>query len=499
MFLLGYDIGSSSIKAALINADTNEVVNVVQQPKVEMDIIAPHTGWAEQEPEIWWRNLCLATQELISNSPNVNVADIKGIGISYQMHGLVLIDKDQNVLRPSIIWCDSRAVEIGDDAFQVLGSEKCLSHLLNSPGNFTASKLKWVKDNEPLILEKTYKFLLPGDYIAMKLTGEVATTIQGLSEGMMWDYKENGVANFLLDYYGIPTDLVPDYTPAFQTQGQLSHSAAELLGLKSGVPVSYRGGDQPNNAMSLGVLEPGEIAATGGTSGVVYGVVDEKIGDIESRVNSFAHVNYTQEQTRIGILLCINGAGIQYGWIKKQLVSEGINYVDMERMMASVPINSDGLRIVPFGNGAERMLGNKNLGAHVINLQFNRHTKAHYYRAALEGIAYSFVYGINVMKELGLSVDILKVGNDNLFQSAIFSNTISSLVKAEIKVVETTGAVGAAKASGIACGIYTDLQDAFREQKVVAQFTSSDDLSDRYKEGYQKWRSDLDNVVKNQN
>ncbi len=496
MFLLGYDIGSSSIKAALTNVDSNEVINVVQQPKVEMDIIATHPGWAEQEPEIWWNNLCLATKELISNSPDVNMADIKGIGISYQMHGLVLIDKNQNVLRPSIIWCDSRAVQIGDEAFQSLGGEKCLSHLLNSPGNFTASKLKWVKDNEPEVLEKTYKFLLPGDYIAMKLTGEVATTIQGLSEGMMWDYKENRVADFLLNYYEFSTDLVPDYTPAFQTQGQLCHSAAELLGLKPGAPVSYRGGDQPNNAMSLGVLKPGEIAATGGTSGVVYGIVDEKIGDKESRVNSFAHVNYTQDRTRIGILLCINGAGIQYGWIKKQLVSQGISYGDMEQMMASIPINSDGLRIIPFGNGAERMLGNKNLGSHVINLQFNRHTKSHYYRAALEGIAYSFVYGIEMMREMGLDVGVLKVGNDNLFQSDIFSSTISALVNAEIQVIETTGAVGAAKAAGISSGIYTDLNDAFKEQKILRRYDRPGN-NHTYQHGYQLWVSDLKRLLNN--
>ncbi len=498
MFLLGYDIGSSSIKAALVNVDTNQVVNIVQYPTIEMDIIARQPGWAEQQPHVWWSNLCQATKELINKSRNVSPADIKGIGVSYQMHGLVLIDKDQNVLRPSIIWCDSRAVEIGEEAFNSLGSEKCFTHLLNSPGNFTASKLKWVKDNEPEIIEKAYKFLLPGDYIAMKLTGEVSTTIQGLSEGILWDYKRNSVAEFLLQHYGVSTDLVPDYTPAFQSEGQLSQSAAELLGLKSGIPVSYRAGDQPNNAMSLGVLEPGEIAATGGTSGVVYGVVDEKISDKESRVNSFAHVNYTHDQTRIGILLCINGAGIQYSWVKKQLASEGINYVDMERMMSSVPINSDGLRIFPFGNGAERMLGNKNLGSHVVNLHFNRHTRAHYYRAALEGIAFSFVYGMEMMKEMGLNVRVIKVGNDNLFQSSVFANTICALVDAEIQVVETTGAVGAAKAAGIASGIYSDLKDAFKEQKIVTQYDRPGSNS-VYHHGYRQWVSDLEKILKNHN
>ncbi len=497
MFLLGYDIGSSSIKAALVNADTNEVVGIAQYPSVEMDIISSQNGWAEQQPETWWANLILATKELISKS-GVDPVDIKGIGISYQMHGLVLVDADHNALRPSIIWCDSRAVDIGDQAFETLGKDKCLTHLLNSPGNFTASKLKWVRDNEPELLRKTHKILLPGDYIAMKMTGEISTTIQGLSEGIFWDFKNNRVADFLLDHYEISADLIPDYTSAFQTTGTLSSSAAELLGLKAGVPVSYRAGDQPNNAMSLGVLESGEIAATGGTSGVVYGVVDKKIGDSQSRVNSFAHVNYTESQTRIGVLLCINGAGIQYGWIKNQL-TQGMSYIDMEKIASTVPIGSDSLRILPFGNGSERMLGNRNLGSHIINLQFNRHTKAHYYRAALEGIAYSFVYGINMMKELGLDIGVLKVGNDNLFQSSIFSNTISSLINADISVIETTGAVGAAKASGIVSGIYSNLQDAFKEQKVVAEFTSNDTFTEKLTESYGQWTSDLENVIKNYN
>ncbi len=459
MYLIGYDIGSSSIKVALTEIDSHTTVDVLQYPENDFDIIARQSGWAEQQPELWWQDLCIATRKIISRN-NIRATDIKGIGIAYQMHGLVLIDKDQQVLRPSIIWCDSRAVSIGNKAFKDLGEEKCIQHYLNSPGNFTASKLKWVKDNEPELYDKIYKILLPGDYIAMKFTGQPRTTISGLSEGILWDFKAKAIAYDVLQYYDFDPDLIPETTPTFSLQGQVTREAAESTGLAAGTPITYRAGDQPNNALSLNVLNPGEIAATSGTSGVVYGIVDRPAADIKSRVNSFAHVNYEDNHDRIGVLLCLNGAGIQYGWMKNQIALSGRHYDDMERMAKSIPIGSDGLCILPFGNGAERMLENKNINSHILNLEFNRHTRAHIYRGALEGVAFSFVHGVNLLKEMGLDVDIMRVGNDNMFRSEVFSMTIATLLDCHIEVVDTTGAVGAARAAGVASGIYSSLEEA---------------------------------------
>ncbi|TDI64754.1 MAG: hypothetical protein E2O88_10995 [Bacteroidetes bacterium] len=242
MYLLGYDIGSSSIKAALVEASTGSAIAVAQFPDKEMEIIAHEPGWAEQHPETWWENLCQATRKLLQ-STNIDPHEISGIGIAYQMHGLVLVDKDQKVLRPSIIWCDSRAVQIGDKAYNDLGADRCLQHLLNSPGNFTASKLKWVKDHEPELFEQVHKIMLPGDYIAMRLTGEINTTVSGLSEGMFWDFKNNQVAEFLLEYYGIDSGTIPEIVPAFSNQGALKSEVVDLLGLKPGILVGYRAGD----------------------------------------------------------------------------------------------------------------------------------------------------------------------------------------------------------------------------------------------------------------
>jgi len=493
MYLLGYDIGSSSIKAALVKADTGKTVAMAQYPAVEMDIIANQPGWAEQDPEIWWNNVCQVTNKLLKQV-DIPTTQIQSIGVAYQMHGLVLIDKNQKVLRPSIIWCDSRAVEIGNQAFQDLGDEKCLSHLLNSPGNFTASKLKWVQENEPDIYQQIDKILLPGDYLAMRLTGKAVTTVSGLSEGIFWDFHENKIADFLLDYYKIDKGLIPEIKNTFGKQGVLQEDAAAATGLAVGTPVTYRAGDQPNNAFSLGVVHPNEVAATGGTSGVVYGVVDRPAYDPQSRINGFAHVNHHPENPRLGLLLCINGAGIQYAWLKKQMADPGISYGEMETMMESIPIGSDGLRIIPFGNGAERILTNQNPGAQINNLQFNQHTQAHFFRAALEGIAFSFVYGFKVLKKSGLQPVVIKVGNDNLFQSKIFSQTIANLLGCKLEVVKTNGAAGAAKGSGIGSGFYKSFAEAVNKNEIEKVFHPNTE-EESYQKAYEDWEKDLEKLI----
>ncbi len=492
MYLLGYDLGSSSVKAALVDAQTKRRVALMQQPKTEMLISSPHPGWAEQDPEIWWEHVCALTHKLL-NTQGVDPGDIKGIGIAYQMHGLVLVDRNLEVLRPSIIWCDSRAVDIGEEAFMQLGRDICLRHLLNSPGNFTASKLKWVQMHEPHIYQKIHKMLLPGDYLAMKLTGNLRTTISGLSEGILWDFDQGQVADFLMDHYGIERNMIPDQVPTFGIQGEVNVEAAQLTGLQAGTPVCYRAGDQPNNALALNVMASGEVAATGGTSGVVYGIVDKPTFDEQVRVNSFAHVNYREDNPSIGVLLCINGAGIQYRYLKQLLHGPETPYEEIEKLAASVPINSEGLRIIPFGNGAERVLGNKDLGSQVINLQLNRHGPAHLYRAALEGIAYSFVYGMEVLQEMGLNLNIIKVGNDNLFQSQVFSATISEILQCEIQMVETTGALGAAFASGIAIQQYRDMDQALGDNPVLHTFAPEGE--EAHRQGYEIWKNDLQRLM----
>ena len=488
MYLLGYDIGSSSVKASLVDAQTGRCLSSAFYPKSEAAIMAVKPGWAEQEPSSWWENLKLATSAVLSGS-GAHPADIKAIGISYQMHGLVCVDKNLNVLRPSIIWCDSRAVPYGQKAFDEMGHELCLSHLLNSPGNFTASKLAWVKENEPELYAKIYKIMLPGDYIAMKLSGEVCTTVSGLSEGMLWDFAENAPARILLDYYGFDESLIPEIRPTFSEQGRVSEAAALELGLAAGIPITYRAGDQPNNALSLNVFNPGEIASTAGTSGVVYGVLGDVNYDSKSRVNTFAHVNHSADQTRLGVLLCINGTGILNSWMKRNVAPEGISYSAMNDLAALAPVGSAGVSILPFGNGAERMLENKETGSSIHGVNFNVHSKAHLLRAAQEGIVFSFKYGIEIMEQMGMNVSKIHAGHANMFLSPIFRNTLAGVTGAVIDLYDTDGSVGAAKGAGIGAGIYKDNKEAFSTLEKLAVIEPSD--TEAYIAAYEVWKSRL--------
>lgn len=494
MYLIGYDVGSSSVKASLINTDTGQCVASAFNPKQEMKIAAERSGWAEQDPETWWSNLKLSTHEVLQMA-EIDAASIKAIGISYQMHGLVMVDKDQKILRPSIIWCDSRAVGIGEMALGQLGKDRCLAHLLNSPGNFTASKLRWVIENEPGVVEQAHKIMLPGDFIAMKMTGELNTTISGLSEGIFWDFNENSLAEFILEHYGISDALIPEIVPTFSEQGRLLPSVAEELGLLKGTPVSYRAGDQPNNAFSLNVLNPGEIAATAGTSGVVYGVSDEVKYDPESRVNTFAHVNHSPEINRLGVLLCINGTGIQYSWLKKYISAREANYPALNDMADKIPQGSEGLMMLPFGNGAERMLGNKEVGASMHKLNFNIHNEAHLVRAAQEGIVYSFQYGMEIMKQIGINPSVIRAGNANMFLSHIFRETLATLTGATIELFDTDGSEGAAKGAGIGSGVYGSFEEAFESLSRISVIEPDQSKLDFYMDLYGKWNEILEKEI----
>jgi xylulokinase len=491
MYLLGYDIGTSSVKAALVDGNTGQTVASAQYPDTEAPILSKQAGWAEQEPEMWWDELVKATHRL-EEKAGAALRQAAAIGISYQMHGLVCVDKDGVALRPSIIWCDGRAVPYGQAAFEGIGAERCLSHLLNSPGNFTAAKLAWVKENEPELFAKIDKIMLPGDYIAMRLSGGARqTTVSGLSEGMLWDYIYNNVSDDVMEYYGFPKSIIADIVPTFSVQARVCKDVAQQLGIPEGTPISYRGGDQPNNALSLNVMKPGEIAATGGTSGVVYGVLGEVNYDKLSRVNTFAHVNHMQPDTRLGVLLCINGTGILNAWMKRTVAPEGISYQEMNRLADQVPIGSEGLTIIPFGNGAERLLENKEVGCSIHGINFNIHKKAHLLRAAQEGIAFSFAYGMEVMKGMGISIKTIKAGHANMFLNPMFRQTLSAVTGARIELYETDGSVGAAYGAGIGAGIYRDSDEAFKTLKLI---TTEEPASDNtaYTKAYRRWVSTLE-------
>ena len=495
-YLIGFDLGSSAIKASLIDAATGSVVASASFPTTEMAISSPLPDWAEQDPEAWWQNTVAATHYIMSKS-GVKPESVLAVGISYQMHGLVIVDKSQKVLRPSIIWCDSRAVEIGNRASAKLGDAYCLKHLLNSPGNFTASKLKWVKDNEPRTFDKIHKAMLPGDFLAMRLTGEIATTVSGLSEGIFWDFESGSISKELLELYGISPELLADRVPTFSVQGKLTEQAAAELGLAKGTPVSYRAGDQPNNAFSLKALQPGEVAATAGTSGVIYSVVDKPVADAHSRVNTFVHVNHDKDKSRYGVLLCVNGTGIMNSWLRRNLALSGPlpEYAELNRLASQVPIGADGLSVLPFGNGAERMLKNRNIGASLHGLKLNRHTQAHLSRAVQEGIVFALGYGFDVLNEIGIVSNVIRAGTANMFLSDVFCEAFTNMTGCSVSLYNTDGAQGAARGAGVGIGYYGSPEEAHRNLACIREFEPDKSLTTQYREAYANWKNLLNHQL----
>ena len=490
-FFLGIDLGSSSVKTSLFDSTSGKSVDSCTYPSSEMEIISKEDGWAEQDPNYWW-DCILKTFENLSEKNDFKL--VRSIGISYQMHGLVVLDKNNNLIYNSIIWCDSRAVKIGQRAESELESSILENKILNSPGNFTASKLRWLKENRSDVYDQISKIMLPGDYIVFKLTNKISTTPMGLSEGILWDFHSDKLSEDVLEYYNIDRKLIPEIVDSVGNQGTISDDVRDRFGFDNDVKVTYRAGDQPNNALALNVFDNGEVAASGGTSGVIYSITKDINSKEPSRINHFAHVNYNDNNKSIGKLLCINGAGIQYRWLRNHSV--GKSYEKMNEAASSIPVGSEGISVIPFGNGAERMLNNKNIGTHICNINLNQHSHGHLYRSSLEGIAFSFMYGMEILKNDNALINVVRAGNDNLFRSKIFANTVATLIGHEIEIYNTTGAFGAARASGV----MNDNLDSFRKKITkndhVMTFLPLKNTSE-YEDAYSRWKEDLQGILKN--
>jgi xylulokinase len=487
MLLLGIDLGTSFVKVSVVDAENQQCLATASCPSNELEIIAHKTGWAEQNPDLWWQNIQQAILKCNATGA-YNPTDIAAVGIAYQMHGLVLVDKDLQILRNAIIWCDSRAVETGNQAFEQIGKDKCLNNLLNSPGNFTASKLAWVKQNEPALYEKIFHVLLPGDFIAMKMTGDCTTTVSALSEGIFWDFQKHQLSEDIIHCFGFSQLLFPTIQPLFGLHGKITQTVADILNLRKGIPVAYKAGDQPNNALSLQVLHPGELAATAGTSGVIYGVNDRMVYDKDSRINSFAHVNHTNYNSRIGVLLCMNGTGIFNRWLKS-IAGNGYSYMALNDMAAKVPAGAGGLYALPFGNGAERMLNNKIIGAHFTGLDFNLHNTAHLVRSVQEGIAFAMRYGLDIMRENGMQPSVVRAARANLFQSDVFTQAFASVNNVAVEFFNGDGSLGAALGAGIGAGFYRDEADAFSLRRPVV--VTEPKFMQEYSDHYNDWKEQL--------
>lgn len=293
----------------------------------------------------------------------------------------------------------------------------------------------------------------------------------------------------MLEHYGFSASVIPSVVPTFSVQGKLVNDVAADLGLAAGTPVSYRAGDQPNNAFSLNVVNPGETAATAGTSGVIYSVTEKNAYDPKSRVNTFLHVSEGNK----GVLLCVNGTGILNSWLRKN--TGATPYETMNQLAANIPVGSDGLVVLPFGNGAERILENKEIGASIEGLNFNRHTQSHLFRAAQEGIVFSLSYGFDILKNMGLKTNVIRAGKANMFLSPLFREAFVNTIGAQLELYDTDGAKGAALGAGKGVGLYKTFPDAFKGLHKLHVEEPQKSKTEQYSSAYSAWLKQLNDKL----
>lgn len=489
MHYLGIDLGSSSVKVCLADANGKEIASAKAPIDGEMEIISTSSGFAEQNPEDWWAMLTHGIKQL--KEQGHNLANVKAIGIAYQMHGLVAMNDSFIPLRPAIIWCDSRAIPLGEKAFQEIGEEKALKKLLNSPGNFTAAKLAWVKNNEPDIYNKIAFIGLPGDWLAARLTGQLNATVSGLSEGIFIDHSTGQISNDVLNAFSIDKNFIKQPGESFRRFGKVLPTWCDEFGFNADAEVCYVAGDQPNNAFSLSAINPGEVAINAGTSGVLYAVSETPVVDMQQRVNTFAHVTHTTNKPSFGVLACVNGTGIQYSWLRHMLANNGdLSFIDLNNLAKTAPPGCDGLHVFSFGNGAERILNNRNIGASFTNINFHKHGPQHLIRAAQEGIAFSLVYCIEIFKEIGIEIKVLKAGSANLFNSPLFRQIVADTSGIPVEVINADGALGAARGAMVGSQAI-DIKTIGSEMiQTVARVEPSENTQ-LYRQIYNEWLGEL--------
>lgn len=437
MAFLGIDVGTSSVKVSIVGEDGVILASATAPASSERAINSPNPNWAEQNPEDWWED----AQQAILNLPLEARLQVEAIGIAYQMHGLVLVDSQFQPVRPSIIWCDGRNIQESQILAESLGLDALENRLLNKPGTLTLAKLAWVAEHEPETLAKAHTFGLPGDFIAYKLTGEWSTTKSGYSEMVGWDFGasipfEEG---FRKAGWKLP---LPEARPNLEEGAPIQKVIAEKLGLPPSARVTYRAGDQPNNAFGLGVLQQGETAISAGTSGVLYGIGDSSPG-LHEGINRFLHVN-----SQIGVLMCLNGVGSALAFARRTWFQNQSYEALSELASQANPENCP--YFFPFGNGAERILSERAFSGFT-ELDFNRHNLPELARSVFEGIAFAYRLGSEKMEKAGCLSKVVNGTESGLLKSSFFAQLLANELQVELILSEGDGSTAAAR--GAALGI----------------------------------------------
>ncbi len=485
-YLLGVDIGTSGTKTVLFDVAGNTIMSDLQ----EYPLYQPKVGWAEQDPEDWWRAVYTSINNVVFKS-GVKAEEIKGVGLSGQMHGAVLLDGNNNVLRKSIIWCDQRSSAECEQITSLIGKERLIEITANPAlTGFTASKVMWVKNNEPDIYEKVRKILLPKDYIRYKLTGEFATEVSDASGMQFMDIANRKWSDEVLTKLGIDKSYLADLYESQEISGRINSGSAKLTGLKEDTPVVGGAGDQAAGAIGNGIVKPGIISSTIGTSGVVFAYSDKVTIDPKGRVHTFCHaVPGTWH-----IMGVTQGAGLSLKWfrdnfcIEEKRVAElmGVDpYVLMDKEAEKVEAGCSGLIYLPYLMGERTPHLDPNARGVFFGLSA-KHEKPDMLRAVMEGVVYSLADCLGIIKEMGVDVSEVRAsgggGKSKIWrqmQADVFGSSICTINSSE------GPALGVALLAGVGAGVYSSVGEACDSIiKVVTEQKADSALHDKYKRNY---------------
>ena len=478
MKFLGLDIGTGGSRAVIIGSDGEVSSSSVVE---HMAFASPHIGWAEQSPEDWWRASCEAIRGALKIS-GVDPFEIGAVSFSGQMHGSVLLDEKDQVLRPALLWCDQRTADEVAEITETIGATR-LIELVSNPAvtGFTLPKLLWVRTHEPQTWERVRSVLLPKDYIRLRLTGDKASDVADSSGTLLFDVRARKWSTEMLERFEIDESFRPSVYESTDVTGVISKAGAEATGLKEGTPVIAGAGDNAAGAIGAGIVKPGSVGVTIGTSGVVFIVTDQPKLDLKGRVHSLCHA-VPGRWHMTGVTLA---AGQSLKWFREML-GQGATYDELTKQAESVPSGSDGAVWLPYLMGERTPHLDPNARAAFVGLTAS-HTRGHLTRAIMEGVAFSLREAIDIFRELGAPINEIRLGGGGArsqlwrkIQADVYGQTVSTITADE------GAAFGAAILAGVGVGAWKTVDEACAatikiDKQIEPDFASHEVLENNYK------------------
>ena len=481
MYFLGIDTSTTSSKALLID-EKGEVIAVASNPHT---LQTPKPLWSEQDPREWWDAVAASIKSVLEKA-GISGERVGAVGLTGQMHGLVLLDGDGKVLRPAILWNDQRTQSQCDEIHRIIGKEKFIRITGNvALTGFTAPKILWVKENEPEIFAKAKHVLLPKDYVRLKLTGEYAMDKADGAGTVLFDLKARDWSNEVLSALDIPRAWMPRTFEGTEFTSVVNEEAARLTGLKVGTPVAAGGGDQAAGAVGVGAVEPGIVGLTVGTSGVVFATTPSALIEPEGRLHAFCHAVPGMWHF-MGVMLSAAGS---LQWYRDTLAPK-VSFDDLLKEAESIPAGSEGLQFLPYLSGERTPHPDPLARGAFIGLTL-RHSRAHMTRAVLEGVAFGLKDGFMLIQNAGLGTITQVRGSGGGVKGALWRQILASVLEAELVTVNTSegGAYGAALLAGVGAGAWSAVASACKQSiRITGSTAPVEKEAEAYRQSYALYR-----------